>query len=225
VPAKLSSQAPMPHDDSTPEIPEDQPRPSKKQKREEVKKEKKTSKQEKTMNPNLIAMQAHCFHILRPLVSRYHDVRNALAQSRAGDIDAFENVLTLTEKAVREGLVAYQTRPEDFETNDEPSTEASPADQSSDEAVRRCKRPFWICQPYVRPLPKEAIEKGSMSLSKKEKAKLAKEEELARASGLETKKTVNVALDGQVVDGEGQPDGKGLDAKTEEVPREGLVCG
>lgn len=34
--------------------------------------------------------------------------------------------------------------------------------------VVRCRRPWWICQPYVRPLPAEALQKGSITLSKKE---------------------------------------------------------
>ncbi|KAK5241163.1 tRNA dihydrouridine synthase, partial [Exophiala xenobiotica] len=38
------------------------------------------------------------------------------------------------------------------------------------------KRPWWVCQPHVRPLPEEAIKLGSLQLSKKEKAKLALEE-------------------------------------------------
>lgn len=192
-------------------------RPTKKQKREEKKVEKKNGKQEKVTNANLVAMQAHCFHILRPLVSQHHDVRDALARSRAGDIDAYENVLTLTEKAVKEGLLAYEADPAAF---DEPAETPAPdakaeavpaADESSDEAVRRCKRPYWVCQPYVRPLPKEALEKGSLQLSKKELAKLAKQEEEAKKAGVEPEGTTE----------EIETNG----SKPEAVPKEGMVSG
>ncbi|KAF2857882.1 FMN-linked oxidoreductase [Piedraia hortae CBS 480.64] len=136
---------------------------SKKQRRSEAKQ----GKQEKCTDPNLVAMQAHCFHILRPLVAKHHGVRDALAKCRAGDIDAFEDVLTLTEEAVKEGLCDYATDPFQFEPKGE-STVKRDEKECSDEAVKRCRRPYWVCQPYVRPLPKEALEKGSLQLSKKE---------------------------------------------------------
>ncbi|TKA55305.1 hypothetical protein B0A55_12297 [Friedmanniomyces simplex] len=97
---------------------------------------------EKVTNANLIAMQAHCFHILRPLVSKHHNVRDALARCKAGDIEAYENVLTLTEEAVKEGLVAYEANPAAFDTvEDEASGHGDVADptevvESSDEAIK-----------------------------------------------------------------------------------------
>ncbi|POS84083.1 hypothetical protein EPUL_006104 [Erysiphe pulchra] len=41
-------------------------------------------------------------------------------------------------------------------------------EDSSVETVRACKRPWWVAQPYVRPLPKEALANGSWALSKRE---------------------------------------------------------
>lgn len=192
-------------------------RPTKKQKHEDKKAEKKNGKHEKVTNANLVAMQAHCFHILRPLVSKHHDVRDALARSRAGDIEAYENVLTLTEKAVKEGLLAYKSDPAAFDgvaedLQKDGKAESQPSmEESSDEAVRRCKRPYWVCQPYVRPLPKEALEKGSLQLSKKELAKLAKQEEEAKKAGVEPEGTTEVV----------QVNG----SKPEELPKEGMVSG
>jgi len=46
--------------------------------------------------------------------------------------------------------------------------------ETSIEMVKACKRPWWVCQAYVRPLPAEALAKGSLTLSKKELAKLEK---------------------------------------------------
>ncbi|KAI0202208.1 dihydrouridine synthase [Astrocystis sublimbata] len=43
--------------------------------------------------------------------------------------------------------------------------------ESSVATVKACKRPWWIAQPIVRPLPKEALAKGSVRLSKKDQKK------------------------------------------------------
>ncbi|KAK3047771.1 tRNA dihydrouridine synthase [Extremus antarcticus] len=207
--------------------------PSKKQKREAVKQQheeqkKNGSKQEKVTAANFVAMQAHCFHILRPLVSQHHNVRDALARCRAGDIEAYENVLALTQGAVRIGLLEYQRDPAKFEEVTEETAEETAdrvsMEDSSVEAVKRCKRPYWVCQPYVRPLPKEALEKGSMQLSKKMKKKLEKAEEEARKSGAAPEGRVEEV---EAVKHETEPPNGAIDGETgkAELPKEGLVCG
>jgi len=228
--------------------------PSKKQKKRDAKQEKKNAgKPERVTNPNLVAMQAHCFHLLRFLVKEHHDVRDALARSRAGDLDAYENVLRLTQEAVKKGLVAYETNPTVFEevsahvegqtdggleqVNGVSAAKQAP-EESSDEAVRRCKRPYWVCQPYVRPLPKEAIERGSMQLSKKELKKLAeKENEIKKNRAREDEKQADeagVAPGGKIeaVPHSVQEEVKVSEGVSEaekegivEVPNEGMVCG
>lgn len=197
------------------------PAPSKKQKIEEAKKNRKNGgKQEKCTNPNLTAMQPHCFHILRSLVGNHHAVRDSLARCRPGDLDAYENVLKLVEEAVKEGLLAYEKNPAEFEFPDvdEEGEDATDAELTSTKAVRRCKRPFWICQAHVRPLPKEAYEKGSLKLSKKELAKLEAEREEKEKAGVAAEGHVEV-----VSRPEATAD-KGGDEKVE-VPKEGVVCG
>lgn len=157
------------------------------------KKKQKRGNKEKTSNPNLLAMQPHLFHLLRPLVSKHHNVRDALAHCRAGDIAAFETVLQLVEIAVRGGLKEYEetegrswaeelerderlklTKEAEQKDNAKDGEKGEEMDESSIETVRACKRPWWVVQPYVRPLPKEALAKGSLTLSKKEKAALEK---------------------------------------------------
>ncbi|KAK5164600.1 tRNA dihydrouridine synthase [Saxophila tyrrhenica] len=206
--------------------------PTKKQKREAAKqqheeKKKNGSKQEKTNAANLVAMQAHCFHILRPLVSKHHNVRDALARSRVGDIEAYENVLTLTEAAVREGLLEYERDPPPFEDAAEEDAKAeveNSPDESSVEAVKRCKRPYWVCQPYVRPLPKEALEKGSMQLSKKQIKKLEKANEEAKKSGVAPEGRVESV---QPPEREEEATKGAIDGETGnvELPKEGMVAG
>src|SRR5690242_8474971 len=205
--------------------------PKKKQKQTPKPADKKGTK---NTNPNLTAMQAHLFHLLRPLVSQHHNVRDALARSRTGDIDAFEDVLKLTEAAVKEGITAYEAEM----ANGSASTDAAPAVplesldpyESSLATVARCKRPYWVCQPYVRPLPKEAIEKGSMSLSKKEKRRLEIEAEEARKAGLEPEGRVEKqsVVNGEVKSTESLEENEMRGEKSEAVieePKEGVVCG
>jgi tRNA-dihydrouridine synthase 1 len=185
--------------------------PAKKQKKE---------KRERTSNPNLIAMQAHLFHLLRTLVARHHNVRDALARSRAGDIAAFENVLQLTEDVIKEGLKEYDRTGgnswEEEMKKDErlKGKDGEGEEESSTEAVRRCKRPWWVVQAYVRPLPVEALKKGSWALSKKDKAKLEAEE-------VERKKNEKLG----VTNGKVGIEEVGNGGEKVEVPKEGLVCG
>ena len=127
-------------------------------------------------DPNLKAIQGHLFQLLRPLLSKHTDIRDALAQSRARDIESFEQILTMVESVVKSALDedAAKARIEN---------EAAVSTCSAEAAVKhiemtpkqktesKYKRPCWVCQPYIRPLPEEAIQLGSLQLSKKEKAK------------------------------------------------------
>lgn len=188
---------------------------------------KKKQRTDKTTSPNLLAMQAHLFHLLRPLVARHHHIRDALARSRAGDIAAFEAVLQMVEQAVKAGLKEYEATDgkswDEELANDEklkgPKEEnGKEAEEERDEdyessvrTVKECKRPWWVVQPYVRPLPKEAIAKGSLTLSKKRKAELV---EAARA-----------IKESMIPTGHTEKESVGNGKETVDVPKEGLVCG
>ncbi|KAI1413031.1 FMN-linked oxidoreductase [Hypoxylon sp. FL1857] len=146
-------------------------------------------KAEKCTSPNLVAMRPHLFHLLRHFISKHTDIRDALARCHAGDVPAVEKVLDMVERRVAEGLIEYERTGGKSVEEPEPGPKAAettvPADVSKTEAaedadldpessvatVKKCKRPWWIAQPIVRPLPKEALANGSISLSKKEKRK------------------------------------------------------
>jgi tRNA-dihydrouridine synthase 1 len=208
---------------------EDEQPPKKKQKRE---------KREKTRNPNLCAMQPHLFHMLRPLVSKHHPIRDALAKCQAGDIAAFENVLQMVEKAIKEALIEYEAtdgksieehlktfEPRPADEASEATVDATAKYESSVQTVKDCKRPWWICQPYVRPLPLEALKKGSLTLSKKELAELAQKE--LKNADRPAKAAADTASLGSTVDALGHKAIETLNggSETVEIPKEGLVCG
>ncbi|KAF2744003.1 FMN-linked oxidoreductase [Sporormia fimetaria CBS 119925] len=199
-----------------------------------------------TKNPNLTAMQAHLFHLLRPLVAVHHDVRDALARCRVGDMRAFENVLRMVEEKCAEGMREYERdvrasstqqetqiggKGEQEEVKDNAAQlaafEADPH-ESSRAAVERCRRPWWVCQAYVRPVPKEAIERGAMKVGKKELKRLEREKEgLERSVGLKPGGRVEVVGMSGEKKGEGEvsKNGAGEGKEEVEIPREGVVCG
>lgn len=185
-----------------------------------AKRQKRASK--KTTSPNFLAMQPHLFHLLRPLVTRHTEIRDILARSRGGDIAAFEDVLSMVEAAVRDGLLDYNRDPSKYEepSNQEPRPEHEKAeeptkDKSSVAMVKACKRPWWVCQPYVRPLPKEALEKGSLTLGKKSRKQL-EESKLLKA---------NVDLPNPKGKSEREKMDEGDGMPREEMPKESQVCG
>ena len=171
----------------------------------------------KPTSPNLLAMQPHLFHLLRPLVSRHTDIRDALARSRAGDMASYENVLRMVEAATKQGLLDYEANPANYEDSEIPDEKEQEAginmEESSLAAVRRCRRPWWVCQPYVRPLPKEAMQKGSLTMSKKDKRKMEEETILERAKNGQDRKSEREKLDEE----------NGMDSA--EMPREAMVAG
>ena len=188
----------------------------------QAKRQKREPKQEKTTSPNLLSMQAHLFHLLRSLVSQHTEVRDALARCRAGDIPAFEDVLSLVEEATKNGLIDYEAHPEKYEDAPEDASNAEAkgvrAEQTDYESsimtAKACRRPWWVCQPYVRPLPKEALEKGSLTLSKKEKRKLEEEAVQLKSKAEVGKGVMNrVDLDGR----------DGLEGS--EIAQQAMVCG
>lgn len=160
VPADSStlSQTNMSDSTSHSSIPKDQ---SKKRKRDKA----------AVSSPNLRVMQGHLFQILRPMINTHTDIRDALARSRAGDIAAFENVLSMVEDAIRKGLdeeAAQPTAPNSQQHSAKAEADMTPSERT----IAKYKRPWWVCQPHIRPLPEEAVKKGALTLSKKDQEKM-----------------------------------------------------
>ena len=128
-------------------------------------------------SPNLIAMQPHLFHLLRHFVSKHTDIRDMLARSRKDGINGYERVLEAVEHRVAQGILEYErTEGQSFEEElfeklgDAKDDEGLPEGESSKATQRKCKRPWWVAQPIIRPLPAEALAKGAIRLSKKDAA-------------------------------------------------------
>ncbi|KAE8142550.1 hypothetical protein BDV38DRAFT_235028 [Aspergillus pseudotamarii] len=144
---------------SDPEEPEQFIEPAAEEAEEEgpPKKRQKRDKTKRPTSPSLGVMQGHLFQLLRPMVAKHTNVRDALARSRPGDMAAFEHTLALTEKAIKEGLKEYEQFPERFETSANQELTGSKA------TIAEYGRPWWICQPHIRPLPEEALENGALT--------------------------------------------------------------
>ena len=137
-----------------------------------AKKRKTQSRGSGDSNPNLHSVQSHLFHLLRHFVSRHTDVRDLLAKSSRRGLPGFEAVLSAMEKKVARGLIEYNEtdgKSWDDEVRELMEKEDGVEGESSVGTMKRCKRPWWVVQPIIRPLPKEAMEKGAISMKKKDK--------------------------------------------------------
>lgn len=133
------------------------------------KRQKKTNGKKQEPGPNMSAMQPHLFHLLRHFVSKHTDVRDMLAKSRAGDMEAYERLLSAVELKVAKGLLEYELTNGESMAEEPVEGEDLPEEESSKGTIKRCKRPWWVVQPIIRPLPSEALKKGAITLSKKER--------------------------------------------------------
>ena len=127
-------------------------------------------------------------------------VKDGLKEYEATDGKSWEDELERDERLKQpetDDVVKEEERDEEYE--------------SSVETVKACKRPWWVVQPYVRPLPREALAKGSLTLSKKERERIAKEEKSRKETG--------------VTNGHTETGVVGSGTEIVELPKEGLVCG
>lgn len=153
-------------------------------------KRQKRSKEKPVKEPSLTAMQGHLFQLLRSLVSKQTHIRDLIARTRPGDFESFERILGLVEIAVKEGILEYERDPSQFERPDSAKLEGSKA------IIAEYGRPWWICQPYIRPLPEEAFANGAMSVSKKDQrqAAAAAVAEIPVVNGAEKSEAVSCSL-------------------------------
>ncbi|KAL2366857.1 hypothetical protein RJZ56_000189 [Blastomyces dermatitidis] len=157
------------------------------------KKRKRNKEAAKPTSPNLVSIQGHLFQLLRPLVSKHTHIRDALSKCRASRMPEIEKIVSLVEGAVQAGLQEYEMFPERFETQGGEGKEEDETCPSSKATVAQYKRPWWVCQPYVRPLPEEALQIGAIQPKKRDI--LAKKNEGVAGKVVEAAK-------GNIVDGD-----------------------
>lgn len=165
---------------------------------EPPKKKQKRNKEKKVVNPSLGAMQGHLFQLLRPLVSKHTDIRDTLARARTGDIAEYERILGMVENAVKAGILEYEQYPERFDgpavdkdTNGDGDGDGDNGLSGSMATIAKYSRPWWVCQPYIRPLPEEAVKMGAMTMKKKDRE--------AKEGELNDNKVTKPTSDGEVV--------------------------
>jgi tRNA-dihydrouridine synthase 1 len=152
----------------------DEEPPKKRRRRQKKEQRQANSVIQTNRGPNFHPMQAHMFALLRILVTKHTRVRDALSRCIGGDMEAFEGVLRMVETVVKDGIIEYEktVQPNDTRSGNTEPGEVYDDPESSEAARKRCERPWWVCQPHIRPLPKEAVEKGVLLVSKKDKKKL-----------------------------------------------------
>ncbi|KAL4934540.1 tRNA-dihydrouridine synthase family protein [Aspergillus undulatus] len=139
--------------------------PKKKQKRDKRQKPTSGPRNGNYNNINAKYMQPHLFQLFRPFIATHTNVRDALARSYPSDMSTFEHTLSVLEAEVKKGMQEYEKNPKKFEHKPDPNLTGSKA------VIAEYGRPWWVCQPHVRPTPEEAMEIGSMQLSKKDRLK------------------------------------------------------
>ncbi|EZF78487.1 hypothetical protein H105_00516 [Trichophyton soudanense CBS 452.61] len=132
------------------------------------KKQKQGKRVKRTPSTNLSSMQGHLFQLLRHLVSHRTDIRDALARCHGGDMPNFEKVVKLVDHAVKQGMQEYEQNP-DWKHVVPASKPGVVKSEESKATMEKYQRPWWVCQPYIRPLPEEALQIGSLQLKKKDK--------------------------------------------------------
>ncbi|KAF7550427.1 hypothetical protein G7046_g8016 [Stylonectria norvegica] len=155
---------------------------------EPARKKRRESGKKQDPGPNMSAMQPHLFHLLRHFVTKHTAIRDMLAKSRSGDMSAYELVLAAVEREVAQGLLEYE-RTDGASVAEEPREgEDLPEEESSAGTMRRCRRPWWVVQPIIRPLPIEALKKGAVRLKKKDRERVEREEGKTAVVGGEKRK-------------------------------------
>ena len=195
-----------------------------------TRKGRKQEKRQRTASPNTRVMQAHLFQLFRPFVGTYTHIRDALARSNAGDMASFERVLSLLEKQVKQALleeassdsntsednaVARPDRNLELTQNEQDSN--SPTE--SEQTIAQYRRPWFVCQPYIRPLPEEAIKNGSLQVSKKELAKLTAGDATKQSKDHSPKPPSKPILEATATEG------RFSESTKAEIPEEAAVCG
>jgi tRNA-dihydrouridine synthase 1 len=131
-----------------------------------------------------------------------------LAKIGGGGTDTNKTITTTTTATANTGDEQVQANEE---TNDE----------SSAGTIRKCKRPWWVAQPIIRPLPSEALAKGALTMSKKDKAKQQQQQRQQQGAGTEAAKKDGAAAAEHAAEAQAQDSGKEEELKS----RDALVAG
>ncbi|KAF3481094.1 tRNA-dihydrouridine synthase [Arthroderma uncinatum] len=132
------------------------------------KKQKQRARTKRPTSPNLTVMQGHLFQLLRHLITHRTDIRDALARCGVGNMAQFEKVVKLVDQAVKQGMLEYENNP-DWQHVARPSKPDVVKSDESKATMEKYQRPWWVCQPFIRPLPEEALQIGSLQLKKKDR--------------------------------------------------------
>lgn len=170
------------------------------------------------VNPSLKFAQPHLFQLLRPMLSIHTDIRDTLAKVESSNMENFERILAMVEKVTMEGIDEYMSsaskKSEQRADDSEGEAESDVEMTATEKVAAQYRRPWWVCQPHVRPLPEDAIAKGALTISKKNKSQAKSEEQ-------ETERVANIIQrEDDASDSQRNPE-----SSARGLPKAALVCG
>ncbi|KAK5051326.1 hypothetical protein LTR84_002978 [Exophiala bonariae] len=144
------------------------------------------------------------------------------SSAQAGNQHASQNPDSLVE--------AKQNSPDELQQVSAAVEPPRPELTATEKVIAVYKRPWWVCQPHIRPLPEDALRSGALQLSKKTKQQMQEkaDENQDVTAPVKTASEIDAKAIQRTDEGEAQRLDNAPGSSTEnanKIPKAALVCG